>query len=540
MKRSTFAVVTAAALLMAAGCMVTEEARTNTYGGGTGMKFIDRPLDAFTVLEGEVAGTVGSGLRASDEAVSGSYHFAKGLVTSDYEPDLPSLEKARKADERRKKSGSKIIEKIEKAKITISARITDRTVLDRLGLYLVWATPMADFQVDNVWAESDMIMLSGRDSSREQKVLVLNLHNGYARWQYGTVQTLDSRPTVDEEIVWACAGSTIHAIDADMGLAKWKTRVNFSVSSPIFTIAERQYIGSHDHAIYALQGNDRYPDWHFSTFGPITAMPIISGSVAYVGSEDGKLYAFNFTRRENLWQVKADGPITADIVEDEHNVYFGSEGFDFYCVSKGAGAVVWKFPAQGPIRTAPWLLNEKTVLVRADDSALFALDRSTGEEKWHDSAAVKPVAFGRFLYLLTTDRTIKAVDPETGKAAWEETAQPFEFIPANVATDAITLCSGNGQVFLLQEKNGTNLKLAKKTVKAPAREAAPAPEGAVGAPEKATPPEESEEALEEEGEAPEEGAVEESSEEEECSEEEESSEEEETTAEEEAPAEENE
>ena len=502
MKRSTFAAVTAIALLMAAGCMVTDEARTNTYGGGTGVKLIDRPLDAFTVLEGEVAGTVGSGIKASDEAVSGSYHFAKGLVTSDYEPDLPSLEKARKADERRMRSGSKIIEKIEKAKITINARLTDRTVLDRLGLYLLWATPMADFQVDNVWAEGDMVMLSGRDSSREQKVLVLNLYNGFARWQYGTLQTLDSRPTVDGDVVWACAGSTIHAIDADMGLAKWKTRVNFSVSSPIFTIADRQYIGSHDHAVYALQGNDRYPDWHFSTFGPVVGMPIISESVAYVGSEDGKLYAFNFTQRENLWQVKAGGPITADIVQDGHSIYFGSEGFDFYCVSKASGARVWKFAAQGPIRTAPWLLNDKTVLVRADDSALFALDRNTGEEIWHDSSAVKPVAFGRFLYLLTTDRTIKAVDPETGKAAWEETAQPFTFIPSNVATDAITLCSNNGQVFLLQEKNGMNLKLAKKSTMAPAKEAAPAPEGAVGAPATHKHTEESEEMeMEEEGEA---------------------------------------
>ncbi|HUW32058.1 MAG TPA: PQQ-binding-like beta-propeller repeat protein [Planctomycetota bacterium] len=515
MKRSVFAGVAAIALLMAAGCMVTEEARTNTYGGGTGVKLIDRPLDAFTVLEGEVAGTVGSGIKASDEAVTGSYHLAKGLVTSDYEPDLPSLEKARKADERRRKSGSKIIEKIDKAKITINARLTDRTVLDRLGLYLVWATPMADFQVDNVWAEGDMVMLSGRDSTREQKVLVLNLYNGFARWQYGTVQTLDSRPTVNEGIVWVCAGSTIHAIDADMGLARWKTRVNFSVSSPIFTAGERQYVGSYDHAVYALQGDDRVPDWHFSTFGPISSMPAVDeGGVIYVGSEDGKLYAFGFTKRQNLWQVKTSGRITADIVQDAHNLYFGSEGFDFYCVSKGTGAMVWQFPAQGPIRTAPWLLNESTVLVRADDSALFALNRNTGEEKWHDSSALKPVAFGRFLYLLTAERTIKAVDPETGKAAWEESALPFEFIPANFSTDAITLCSKNGQVFLLQEKNGMNLKLAGKVAKAPSKEAAPAKEGAVGTPAAPEQTGEAEESIEEEGQAPEEGAaVEESSDE---------------------------
>ena len=482
MRRTVFVLIPAIALLIAAGCMVTDDARTNTAGPGTGLKFIDKPLDAFTVLEGEIAGSMRSAIKSSDDAVSSSYHFASGLVTSEYEPDYSGLEKARKADEKRRISGKEIIDKIEKAKITVNAPILDRTELDKLGLYLVWATPLADTQVNNVWASRDMLLLATRDSSKESKLVALNLHNGYARWQYATVRPLDSRPTVGDEIVWASAASTVHAIDADMGSPLWKTRVSFSIASPIYAINERQYVGSHDRAVYAIIGKDRFPDWRFGTFAPISSMPIVTESTLYAGSEDGRLYAFNFTKRENLWQVKTTGAIVADLVEDDKNIYFGCEGFDFYCVSKATGGVAWKFPAQGPIRTAAWLVGQKTVLVRADDSALFALDKATGTEKWHDSDAVKPVALGRFLYVATANNTIKALDIETGKAAWEEPVPQFNFIAANVATDAISLCTRDGQIFLLQEKNGMNLKPEKKAKLIASKEGAPAEPGAVGAP----------------------------------------------------------
>ena len=482
MRRSAFVLIPAIALLIAAGCMVNDQAR-NHETSGTGIALIDKPLDAFTVLEGEVGGTVYSGIKASDEAVSSSYHFASGLVTSEYEPDYSGLEKARKADERRRISGKEVIAKIEKAKITVDARILDRMELDKLGLYLVWSTPIAEMQVNNLWSSRDMLLLGTKDTgTKDYKLISLNLHNGFARWQYGVLRPLDSRPTVDDEIVWASSASTIYSIDADMGSTRWKTPVGFSIASPIFTINERQYIGSHDHAVYAVIGKERVPDWKFSTFAPITAMPVVSESTLFAGSEDGKLYAFNFTKRENLWQVKTTGAITADLVQDDKNLYFGSEGFDFYCVSKGTGGVVWKFPAQGPIRSAAWLVGDKTILVRADDSALFCLDKATGTEKWRDSDAVKPVALGRFLYLATNNKTIKAVDIETGKAAWEEPVPQFDFIAENVTTDAIGLCTKDGQVFLLQEKNGMNLKPEKKARVVAARESAPAEAGAVGTP----------------------------------------------------------
>lgn len=470
MKRRDCVLLLAIATVAAAGCIVTEHAETHEAKGGTGVGFIDNSLDSFTRLEGSVGSAVHSGVASSDQAVADAYHFTAGLVTTDSAPDLNKLQRARRAEAKRHTSKEEIIEKVEKSKITIKAPILDPNTLDKLGLYLVWSTPLAEEEIRNIWLKDDLILLE----TQRDKLFGLNLFDGYARWSYGFLSPIDARPTVGNNTVWVATASTIHAIDAVEGTARWKNRVKFTITSPIYTIGDKQYAGSLERTVYAINGSDPYPDWHFSPHGTITSTPIVENNVVYVGAEDGKLYAYSYTRHDNLWRVKAEGSITADIVHDANNIYFGSEGADAYCVSKASGTRIWRFLAQGAVKSPVWLFDDATVLVAASRMGMYALDRGTGIEKWHDKTAIRPVARGRFLYVLTQDNTIKALNPADGSVAWEQSVAPFKLVPENLATDAITLCSADGQIFLIQEKGGMSLRFEKHAAGTPAtRPAAP-------------------------------------------------------------------
>lgn|GEM_PF-2923805 len=453
------ALVLAAACVIAAGCMVTDQARYHEPGGGTGVRIIDVPLDAFTTLEGNIAGAVHSGIKSSDTAVADAYHFTTGIVRSAPGPSLGAMQRARRRDAKRRVSRPDIIEKVEKAKITVDAPILDRQLLDKLGMYLVWDTPLADVKVRNAWVMGGLILLETKDTAtKDYKLFAVDLHNGFARWMYRFLSPLDSRPTLDGNTLWTSSVSKIYPIEIGAGSAPWPTRVEFTVSSPFCVVGNKLYVGTFEHAVYGLTKGDKYSDWDFGTFAPITATPVVEGKVLYAASEDGSLYAFNFAGNDNLWQVRTNKPIVADMAHDDNNIYFGSEDFDLYCVSKSTGTVLWKFPTQGPITRAVRFLDNETLLVKGEGSALYALDMLEGTEKWSDPDALYPVARGRFLYVLTENNTIKALDLETGEAQWEQSAQPFKFVPPNLATDAITLCTKDGQMFLIQEKSGMSLR----------------------------------------------------------------------------------
>ncbi|NQT19925.1 MAG: PQQ-binding-like beta-propeller repeat protein [Planctomycetes bacterium] len=466
-KKHVTAFLLTLAALAAAGCMVTDKARHHEPGGGTGITFIDRQLDAMTVLEGGFGAALHGGLKSADEAVGNARHFAANLVTSGTGPNLSKLQKARRQDAKRRTSRLEITDKVAKANVTVGSPILDDELLGTLGLYIVWDTALADTDVRNAWVDDGVILLETRDvQTMDYYLFAFDLHSGFAKWTFRFLSPLDSRPTLDDDIVWTSSSSTIYPLDADLGEPLWKTRVKFTVSSPMFIIGKRQHIGTLEHAVYVLTGKDKYPDWSFGTFAPITAMPIVDRKVLYVGSEDGSFYAYNHVSRQNLWQIRTGHPITADPTHDADNVYFGSEDYNVYCVSKADGKIMWKFRAQGPIRRPVRVLNENTLLVKAEGRGLYALDKATGDPKWCDDEGVHPVALGRNLYVLTEDNAIKALDPQTGKALWKHSVRPFAFVPPNVATDAITLCTADAQMLLIQEKNGMDLKRKKSIVQA--------------------------------------------------------------------------
>jgi len=445
--------------LIAAGCIVHEQARTHETGGGSGVKPIDVSLDAMTVFEGGVAGAFGSGIEATDQAAAKTRHFAVGLLASDGQPDISRIERARLQDARRPATGGQAVARLERDR-TPASPILESTTLEKHGLYLVWHTPLHE-RISKCWTGKNTVLLETSD----YKLFALDLYNGYARWVYRFLNPLDAPPRIADGIVWTSAGSMIHAIDAVQGQPRWRTPLKFPASTPIFNIHHKHYIGSFDNRVYGLNKDDVYPDWNFGTFAAVTAMPLVERSVVYVGSEDGTMYAYDFTMRENLWQVRTRSPITAGFVHDEDYIYFASESYDIYKVSKASGsfdraAGGWRQHARGPVKLPVVMLDADTLLVKGEGAPLLAINTQDGNIKWENKTAVRPVAVGKHLYVISENQTLMALDKQTGETIWEESIAPFRHVATNTITDAILLSTRDGHIVLLQEKGGMDLKPA--------------------------------------------------------------------------------
>ena len=124
--------------------------------------------------------------------------------------------------------------------------------------------------------------------------------------------------------------------------------------------------------------------WTFTTGGWVLTAPVVADGVVYVGSDDGSLYA----------------------------------------LSAGTGEPLWSFATDDVVRSAPTVVDG-TVYFGSNDNHLYALDAATGEELWRydtgDWVQYRPVVGNGKVYFPARgklDRTVHAVDAETGNVVW--------------------------------------------------------------------------------------------------------------------------
>jgi outer membrane protein assembly factor BamB len=88
----------------------------------------------------------------------------------------------------------------------------------------------------------------------------------------------------------------------------------------------------------------------------------------------------------------------------------------------------WKFDANGPVRGSP-VAASGLVLFGSGDGHLYALDASSGRERWradlHGGAVASTPAVGGGLVVATArDRVVAAVDLESGRPRWRFESGP--------------------------------------------------------------------------------------------------------------------
>lgn len=167
--------------------------------------------------------------------------------------------------------------------------------------------------------------------------------------------------------------------------------------SPIFTSPAVSggtvYCGSDNRHIYALDAKTGELKWEYETEGSIYSSPAVSGGTVYCGSNDGHIYALDAKSGEQKWKYRTEGFVEGSPAVCEETIYCVS---NFITIGKGGdskfsacicaldakdGGQKWSQKYEYRVFSAPSVCGE-TIYCKSGKGELYALDSSSGKEKW--------------------------------------------------------------------------------------------------------------------------------------------------------------
>ncbi|MSU70685.1 MAG: hypothetical protein EXS39_07920 [Opitutaceae bacterium] len=343
--------------------------------------------------------------------------------------------------------------------------------------------------------------------SWDQQLYALEARTGQVRWKHATGNAITTTPACHATTVYgASRDGHIYALDAATGESRWKSaastgRIAVSPnggwvdSSPTIGAYNcgpkrdspppmRLFVGCHNRDLHAFDVDlsrdaawfapaspgEGTEVWRFPTFNWILSRPAVAGYRVYFGSVDGRLYAVDARCGALVWSYTAGrhlryspqvvpGSVVCEavcgsplVVDD--TVYCGADDGFLYALDASTGAEKWVFQTEKWIWGRPlWTAN--ILIVASADGRVYGVDASSGKRLWVRATGnanyADVVALGPLALVACTNGRLYALDAATGEIAWTfEADAGLRAAPAVDAQGIIYLPTCAGTIFALQ------------------------------------------------------------------------------------------
>jgi outer membrane protein assembly factor BamB len=186
--------------------------------------------------------------------------------------------------------------------------------------------------------------------------------------------------------------------------------------------------------------------WRFST-GPLSSEPVIDGQLLYATGSDGTLWALHLTENQRIaWTYQVDGSWGAEPSVVGGTLYIGDNTGTVHAIDAASGKCHWKTTVTSRDPRSRQLfskaaVSDRRVYLGAADGILYALDRTTGQQKWqHDCGdwiRSRPFCAGEIVCAATLEGKVVAVRDDGDRATTAWTADTGRHpIYADLAGDA--------------------------------------------------------------------------------------------------------
>ncbi|MDB4908808.1 MAG: Pyrrolo-quinoline quinone [Gemmatimonadetes bacterium] len=316
--------------------------------------------------------------------------------------------------------------------------------------------------------------------SGDGNLYALDLPTGALRWKHAAGSAVFSSPAVAEGlVVLANRAGVIEAFDARDGHVAWTHRTGATLpfpwghetgdiyhSSPV-VVGHRVYIGAGDGALYALDLHTGATIWKSMTEGRVRSSPAVANGAVYVGSADGYLYAFDATTGARRWRFATTGvtleskkfgfdrrTVQASPAVSGNSVFVGSRDGFLYAVDATTGAEKWRYDHQVSwVNTSPAVKDGVVYAGSSDKQFVQAVDATTGVEKWRKLTGLtwaSPAIAGNVLYSGEGGGKVTAHDLATGAILWRFASEGPVFGSPVASGDLVVFGSTDGSVYALR------------------------------------------------------------------------------------------
>jgi outer membrane protein assembly factor BamB len=231
------------------------------------------------------------------------------------------------------------------------------------------------------------------------------------------------------ELVWRTAVAS-HPIER-IPLGGEDARYNHYASSGLLA-GDTIYVGGFDGSLYALDAASGSQRWQFHAGDTIPGTPAAGGDRIFFGSFDGHVYSLDASSGEELWRFDTGAPVVSSPLVHDGRVLIGSRSYDLLALDAQTGTLDWKYYYWFSWVESSAVERDGRAYVGSSDGQLFvALDATDGSEEWRFDTGGSPWSqpavtestvyigtVGVADYMVEHQADLFALDRTTGEPRW--------------------------------------------------------------------------------------------------------------------------
>ena len=318
-------------------------------------------------------------------------------------------------------------------------------------------------------------------------------------------QRLNARPVMSDGVVFAIAADgRVSARDAATGAERWRVRLSADAEARSGgRLGVLPFVGGRDerlsfggglavdggrvfvHAGYdyivALDAASGREIWRQTAFTPFHSAPTAVDGRVFVATDDNELMALDASDGQVLWTHRGIAE-TARLITSPSPAVLGEVVIAPYTSGEVValrvqnGAVLWSdsltraggftpMSTINDIAASPVIANDQ-VIAMSHSGVMAAFDLRSGERQWTQPAGGlhAPWVAGDYLFIVTTEGDVVAMERETGAARWITELPEFEnerrrrnriaYAGPILAGDRLLVASSRGDLYVLNPADG--------------------------------------------------------------------------------------
>ncbi len=266
-----------------------------------------------------------------------------------------------------------------------------------------------------------------------------------------------------------------------------KTKNNSMSGAGIALKGDKLFVTTGFGHVFAINKADGNIIWNHDIKSPIRIAPSVDDELVIVQSLDNGIFALNVNTGKELWKDKLEEESTTMIgggtpaySAGKDLVLAGFSNGQLQAYKASTGTPLWSewvVPSSSTeslsditaIKANPIIDNDIAYVV-GYNGPMVAIDIRTGAKIWQReiSSSSQPWLAGNFLFVLTEDSDLVAINKQDGKIVWttiipyakdDEKLGVFTSGPI-LANDALLVASSNGKLFSVSPYNGRIMGIA--------------------------------------------------------------------------------
>jgi outer membrane protein assembly factor BamB len=195
-------------------------------------------------------------------------------------------------------------------------------------------------------------------------------------------------PVVGEDLIFAAAGSTVHALEQSSGHERWRAETGPLVVAPTWRVGWL-FASSKDGSLSAWRVSDGSKVWQQSLGSPASAPIAIDGNRIFVPLADSRLVALDVETGGSVWSIPLDEVGGTPLAAGDR-IYLGGSNYAFYSIFEADGAIEWQHRLIRSTVIGHPVMDDRYVWIATLNNRVAALSRGNGEIEWMLNLRARP------------------------------------------------------------------------------------------------------------------------------------------------------